>query len=93
MNLVDVDRVDRVERVEVANDNGTVFIGTKVWSPHTTGVTFPQADLAEARRLIGAAYIAGNLDLWQVVLDFATSKGYNVYYANMLAGHCWTELL
>jgi hypothetical protein len=81
--------VDGVESIEVANDNGTVFIGTKVWVPHTNGATFPQADLAEAKAIAER----DTMNAWENVLAWATAKGYNTYYANMLAGHCWAKLI
>lgn len=90
MNLINA---DSSERVETKHNDGTVFIGSRQWVQNTTGANFPQADVAQAREIIGAAYIAGDLNLWGVVLEWALAKGYNHYEANLLAGHLWCEIL
>lgn len=90
MNLINV---NAVERVETPGTNGSVFIGTRHWVQTVEGAWIPQADLTEARLIAGVAYINDDRNLWQIVLDWALAKGYNSYNANLLAGHCWCEIL
>jgi hypothetical protein len=90
MTLINADHFDKIED---KREDGTVFIGMRHWVQTVEGATFPQADLAEARRIASDAFMNDSFNIWQAVLDWATSKGYNSFHANMLAGHCWSEVL